>query len=82
VAAATPEFGGDGERSEFRTDLYYRLERVSIQLPPCGRRTDIPALVAHFRDFGGDGISNEHIRGDHVALSSHDWPGISASYRT
>jgi formate hydrogenlyase transcriptional activator len=66
-------------RSEFRIDLYYRLNVFPIRLPPLReRREDIPALVTHSietvaRRIGRrvDRIPPETM----AALSSYEWPG-------
>jgi len=58
----------------FREDLYYRLNVISINLPPLReRRSDIALLVQHFLDQHGEGIklTGEAMR----LLTDHDWPG-------
>ncbi|MBI3267671.1 MAG: sigma 54-interacting transcriptional regulator [Planctomycetes bacterium] len=63
----------------FREDLFYRLNVVSLTLPPLReRREDVPTLVEHFvrryRAETGRGItgcSREAL----AALVVHDWPG-------
>jgi transcriptional regulator with GAF, ATPase, and Fis domain len=79
VAATNQNLVEMVKRSEFRTDLYYRLNVFPIQLPPLrARRTDIPALVAHFVEIFGRRMDKqiEHISEETMsALSSHDWPG-------
>jgi formate hydrogenlyase transcriptional activator len=67
------------KRSEFRSDLYYRLNVFPIQLPSLrARREDVPALVEHFvaiyarrMDKQIDHISSETM----AALVSYPWPG-------
>ncbi|PTB17266.1 nif-specific transcriptional activator NifA [Trinickia symbiotica] len=63
---------------EFRADLYYRINVVSIPLPPLReRRDDIPAMAQHFLDrFNRDHgrslcFSDDAMR---VLMSCH-WPG-------
>jgi DNA-binding NtrC family response regulator len=63
----------------FRQDLFYRLNVVSIELPPLReRREDIPMLASSFvRRLSGDlkkhvdGVSPEALE----VLRKHDWPG-------
>jgi two-component system response regulator HydG len=80
VLAAThrdlPELVRQGR---FREDLYYRLDVVTLSLPPLReRRQDIPLLVDHFLRT----LSSRHGRGpvavDPEALRrllGYDWPG-------
>ncbi len=66
-------------RGEYRRDLYYRLNVVTVHLPRLrDRRDDIPLLVDVFiRDFSGEngkditGIT----RGAMNILMQYDWPG-------
>ncbi len=61
-------------RGEFREDLYYRLNVVTIALPPLReRKQDIPALVQHFLQRSGHSVS---ITPSALAmLCEHHWPG-------
>ncbi len=67
------------EASEFREDLYYRLNVVSIEIPPLReRREDIPDLVDRFvRRFGSEAGSEvtEVSREAMDRLVKHDYPG-------
>jgi DNA-binding NtrC family response regulator len=62
----------------FRTDLYYRLNVVRVEVPPLReRREDIPLLVHHFlrkhRDGAGrvEGIDDGALE----RLVAAEWPG-------
>src|SRR6266446_5005397 len=67
------------KRSEFRSDLYYRLNVFPIPLPPLrARREDLPALVEHFVEVYARRMDKqiEHIPPETMsALSSYQWPG-------
>jgi DNA-binding NtrC family response regulator len=63
----------------FREDLYYRLNVISIQLPPLReRREDIPVLIAYVLDRFGRELSRQ-VRGlEPAALQAaeaYEWPG-------
>ncbi len=64
---------------ELRIDLYYRLNVVSIAVPPLReRRSDIPALTAHFIKLYNRKLNcNVSEISDEVkqAFNTHLWPG-------
>ncbi len=62
---------------DFREDLYYRLNVVSVELPPLReRREDIPLLVDHFlRRFAAEGQARSVSREALDLLIKHDFPG-------
>jgi len=66
------------QAGEFRADLYYRINVVSIQLPPLReRREDIPAMAQHFLDrFNRENASMRRFNPAALrVLSSCYWPG-------
>jgi len=66
------------QAGEFRADLYYRINVVSIQLPPLReRREDIPVMAQHFLDkFNAENARNTQISPAAMrVLTSCYWPG-------
>ena len=66
------------QRGEYRADLYYRINVVSIFLPPLReRRADIPPLVAHFIDrYNKENRKQLRITPEAMkVLASCYWPG-------
>jgi Nif-specific regulatory protein len=66
------------QRGEYRADLYYRINVVSIFLPPLReRRADIPPLVAHFIDrYNKENRRQLRVTPEAMAVLTHCyWPG-------
>ena len=63
----------------FREDLFYRLNVITVDLPPLrARREDIPMLAQHFLDFYAteNGLATRKLSSDALrALIDYDWPG-------
>ncbi len=79
ISATNKDLLEEVEKGRFRKDLYYRLNVVSIKLPPLrDRRDDIPLLARVFlARFSAK--TGKRLRGIHEdaleALISYDWPG-------
>jgi DNA-binding NtrC family response regulator len=77
IAATNKPLEDEIKAGKFREDLFYRLNVVTIPLPPLReRRDDIPELIEHL-------LANRHL-GSHryqidrdalEALTRYDWPG-------
>jgi DNA-binding NtrC family response regulator len=79
IAATNVELKSLVDQGKFRDDLYYRLNVISIHLPPLReRKEDIPALVGHFvRKFCDENNKPDRQVSPEVlkALVEYDWPG-------
>jgi len=90
IAATNQDLRMRIKRQLFREDLYYRLNVVSIELPPLREhKDDIPLLIAHFlsRDMGFQPMNahGQDTRATHrppeisqaamKVLEQYDWPG-------
>jgi two-component system response regulator HydG len=62
----------------FRRDLYFRLNVLSLRIPPLReRREDIPLLIAHFMEHASRASGQEKILSDEAlkVMLAYDWPG-------
>ena len=79
IAATNKDLAAAKDREEFRSDLYYRLNVIVIDIPPLrDRRVDIRPLAEYFLDQyvrqmnkSITGISPEAMKW----LENYDWPG-------
>jgi transcriptional regulator with GAF, ATPase, and Fis domain len=79
LAATNRDLHQAMQRGAFREDLYYRLNVVSITLPPLrDRQEDIPALAHYFLDRFGREMSRPRLDitpAAMQALQAYHWPG-------
>jgi DNA-binding NtrC family response regulator len=79
LAATHVDLGEAAERGVFRQDLYYRLNVVSLNLPPLrDRGDDLELLATHFVRLLADryGLPTPRLSPDVMAvIRSHIWPG-------
>ncbi|WP_299017525.1 sigma-54 dependent transcriptional regulator [uncultured Photobacterium sp.] len=79
IAATKSDLKQMSDKGIFRQDLYYRLNVVSVDIPPLrDRRDDIPMLFQNFTRSASTryGIEPPTIsREQQQRLLEHDWPG-------
>jgi DNA-binding NtrC family response regulator len=77
IAATNKPLEEEQKAGRFREDLFYRLNVVTITLPPLReRREDIPTLVEHFLTTRQLGRVRCQVHPDALrALRDYDWPG-------
>ncbi|MGC4098469.1 MAG: sigma 54-interacting transcriptional regulator [Nitrospira sp.] len=85
VAATNKDLTEAIREGTFRQDLFYRLNVISIMLPPLRKRLDdLPALVDHLLHRHGVAIGRRHFAVSQDALNlicEYHWPGTCASWK-
>ena len=79
IAATNRHIAEDVSTGRFRADLFYRLNVISLHLPPLReRREDIPALIQHFLGLYRERFNRPALNLSPEALRrlvAYNWPG-------
>ncbi len=79
IAATNRNLAQEVQQQRFRADLFYRLNVISLHMPPLReRREDIPVLVAHFLALYRTRFNRPALALTPAAqqcLNAYDWPG-------
>ncbi|MBI3988885.1 MAG: sigma-54-dependent Fis family transcriptional regulator [candidate division NC10 bacterium] len=78
IASTNKDLAREVRMGRFREDLYYRMNVISLHLPPLGeRKVDIPLLIEHF--FGQFRIPGQPVKTVTPEalqlLTEYPWPG-------
>ena len=79
IAATNRDLAQLMEKGGFRTDLYYRLNVINVQVPPLReRKDDIPLLINHFMKIFSERFQKQVNGVEQSALElllAYSWPG-------
>ena len=79
IAASNQDLKARMQEKSFRSDLYYRLNTIHIDIPPLRRRTeDIPLLVRYLTARQAETMRRPEVRYASSALEAlgrYSWPG-------
>jgi two-component system, NtrC family, response regulator HydG len=76
VAATNRDLGEAMRAGEFRQDLYYRINTITVSLPPLReRRDDIPLLAQHFVESKAAYGAKRLTAATLAVLEAYAWPG-------
>ena len=79
IAATNRKLEEEVRNKNFREDLFYRLNMVTLNIPPLRERIDdIPVLIDHFINYALNKLNkNDIVVGEEAyeILMEYDWPG-------
>ncbi len=79
IAATNRKLAMEIQEGRFRADLFYRLNVISLHVPPLReRREDIPVLIDHFLALYSERFNRPALalsEGARRRLEAFDWPG-------
>ena len=79
IATSNRDMGGEVARGRFRSDLLFRLNVITLQIPPLRHRPgDIEELARYYLEYFTrlNGLPNRPLSSTALKrLQSHDWPG-------
>jgi DNA-binding NtrC family response regulator len=80
ICATHRDLAEEVKRDRFRSDFYYRINGLTIRIPPLRERLDeIDGLVAQFVRDAGERIGPQHLPAFEpealACLREHSWPG-------